>query len=157
MSDDMLSDDAVTGHQAGEPPPNAEGAEGAERTARPRVPAEVLRRAREAMGLQPPEVARALRIGRSSYYRFESEGGDAPPWLLLALGGLGVTTYGRSVTSMMTLFGIDPDVDPARTPQGTYAPFIPTLDQINTGMGRQPRRTRATPPGDQTTDGEGQT
>lgn len=153
----MVPGDAVTGDQAGEPPPDAEGAEGAERTARPRVPAEVLRRAREAMGLQPPEVARALRIGRSSYYRFESEGGDAPPWLLLALGGLGVTTYGRSVTSMMTLFGIDPDVDPARTPQGTYAPFIPTLDQINAGMGRQPRRTRATPPGDQTTDGEGQT
>lgn len=89
----------------------------------PRVPAEVLRRVREALGLMPPEVARALRVGRSSYYRFE--GGDAPPWLLLALGGLGVARYGRSVADMAALLGIDPDAEPPRTEQGTYAPIIP--------------------------------
>ena len=105
----------------------------------PRVPAEVLRRVREAIGLMPPEVARALRVGRSSYYRFEGEGGDAPPWLLLALGGLGVAKYGRSVADMAALLGIDPDADPPRTEQGTYAPVVPTLDQLRTSQERQDR------------------
>jgi hypothetical protein len=93
----------------------------------PRVPAEMLRRVREAIGLMPPEVARALRVGRSSYYRFESQGGDAPPWMLLALGGLGIARYGRNVADMAALLGIDPDAEPARTEQGTYAPIVPTL------------------------------
>lgn len=95
----------------------------------PRIPPEVLRRIREALGLMPPEVARALRVGRSSYYRFEEEGGDAPPWLLLALGGLGVARYGRSVAEMAALLGIDPDAEPPRTEQGIYAPILPSSAQ----------------------------
>lgn len=98
----------------------------------PRIPAEVLRRVREALGLVPPEVARALRIGRSSYYRFEGEGSDAPPWLLLALGGLGVAQYGRSVADMAALIGIDPDAEPPRTEQGTYAPIVPASKSSET-------------------------
>ena len=94
-------------------------------TPEPRVPTELVRRMREALGAAPLEVARALRVGRSSYYRFEGEGGDPPPWLLLALGGLGVARYGRSVTDMAALLGVDPDEDPPRTEQGTYAPIIP--------------------------------
>jgi hypothetical protein len=103
----------------------------------PRVPAELLRRVREAIGLMPPEVARVLRVGRSSYYRFEGEGSDAPPWILLALGGLGVAKYGRSVADMAALLGIDPDAEPRRTEQGTYAPVVPTLNQLSASQERQ--------------------
>ena len=111
--------------QSSDPSPDEAAAES---STEPRIPAEVLRRVREAIGLMPPEVARALRVGRSSYYRFE--GSDAPPWLLLALGGLGVGKYGRSVAEMAALLGIDPDADPPRTEQGTYAPIVPASDQI---------------------------
>ena len=94
----------------------------------PRIPAEVLRRVREAIGLLPSEVAHALRVGRSSYYRFD--GSDAPPWLLLALGGLGVARCGRSVAEMAALLGIDPDLVAPRTQQGAYAPIVPGPDQL---------------------------
>jgi hypothetical protein len=104
-------------------------------TPEPRIPAELVRRMREALGAAPLEVARALRVGRSSYYRFEGEGGDPPPWLLLALGGLGVARYGRSVTDMAELLGVDPDEDPPRTEQGTYAPIIPQQPPPNASEG----------------------
>lgn len=89
----------------------------------PRGTADALRRVREALGAAPPEVARALRVGRSSYYRFESADDATPAWLLLALGGLGVARYGRGIAEMAALLGIDPDADPPRTAQGTYAPI----------------------------------
>lgn len=91
--------------------------------------ADALRRVREALGATPPEIARALRVGRSSYYRFESADGAAPPWLLLALGGLGVARYGRGIAEMAALLGIDPDADPPRTAQGNYAPIVPSTTQ----------------------------
>lgn len=97
----------------------------------PRVSAEVVRRVRAALGLALPEVAHALRVGRSSYYRFESDGGDAPPWLLLALGGLGVARYGRSVADMAALLGIDPDAGPTRTERGIYAPIVPSTSGLD--------------------------
>ena len=88
----------------------------------------MLRHAREGLGLSPAEAARALRVGRSTYYRFESAGG--PPWVLLALAGLGVTERRRSVVSMTMLLGVNLDTDPARRPDGTYAPFVPPLEEI---------------------------
>jgi hypothetical protein len=114
-----VTDDAG-GPAAAESAGEAPGARGA---------ADAVRRVREALGAAPSEVARALRVGRSSYYRFESADEAAPTWLLLALGGLGVARYGRGIAEMAALLGIDPDADPVRTPQGTYAPIVPSSAQ----------------------------
>jgi transcriptional regulator with XRE-family HTH domain len=73
---------------------------------------------RAALGLTPAEVARALRIGRATYYPIERPGGDGPPGLLLALAGLAVAPPGWSAADVAALVGIDPDADPPRSPDG---------------------------------------
>ena len=89
------------------------------------IPAALVRRIRETFGLSSRDVARVFRIGKSSVYRFEEAG--APPWMLLALGGLGVVRYGRGVAEMTALLGIDPDAEPPRTGDGSYGPVVPTI------------------------------
>ena len=95
---------------------------------RSRVPGAVFRRVRAALGMTPTEVARALRMGRATYYRIERPGGDGPPGLLLALAGLAVTQPGWSVADVAALLEIDPDADPPRTPEGRYAPILPPAE-----------------------------
>ena len=88
------------------------------------IPAALVRQIRETFGLSSRDVARVFRIGKSSVYRFEETG--APPWMLLALGGLGLIQFGRGVAEMTTLLGIDPDAEPPRSPDGSYGPVVPT-------------------------------
>ncbi len=95
---------------------------------RSRVPGAVFRRVRAALGLTPAEVARALRIGRATYYRIEQPGCNGPPGLLLALAGLAVAQPGWSVADVTALIGLDPDADPPRTPDGRYAPILPPAE-----------------------------
>lgn len=125
----------------GDSPPGAPNA-GRRQAARPRVPAAVFRRVREAYGLTPAELAKLLKLGRATYYRVERPGGPGgSPGLLLALGGLGIARLGLSVAEVAALLGIDPDADPKRTPDGRYAPWTPPADL-------PPVRTRSRRSGD---------
>jgi transcriptional regulator with XRE-family HTH domain len=84
----------------------------------------VLRHLRRRFELTPRQLAQLLRVGKSSIYRFETDG--APPWMLLALGGLGILRYGIGVEEIAGLMGLDPDAIPPRDTSGTFAPVVPT-------------------------------
>lgn len=88
---------------------------------------EAIRHLRYLFRLAPREMARALRIGRTSVHRFETIG--APPWALLALGGLGILRYGYGVAEIAAHLGLDPDADPPRNSAGTFAPVFPTRER----------------------------
>jgi hypothetical protein len=104
------------------------------------INAAVLRHLRRTFAVTPRQLARLLRVGKSSVHRYEIDGG--PPWLLLALGGLGVMRYGMGVAEIAAHMGLDPDADPPRHSSGTFAPVLPTREPID----MQPEDAMPAPP-----------
>ena len=93
------------------------------------INAAVLRHLRRTFDVTPRQLARLLRVGKSSVHRYEIEGG--PPWMLLALAGLGLMRYGMGVAEIAAHMGLDPDADPPRHSSGTFAPVLPTREPID--------------------------
>ena len=114
------ADDELPGETPAPTPGRRRTARGApDRRDRSRsVPGPVVRGMRERFEISPRALAELLRCGATTIWRAETQG--APPWLPLALAGLGIARYGLEPDEAAALIGFAPDAD--APPPGPGAP-----------------------------------
>lgn len=71
------------------------------------VPGPLVRGMRERFKISPRALAELLRCGATTIWRAETQG--APPWLPLALAGLGIARYGLEPGEAAAMIGLAPE------------------------------------------------